>query len=683
MKPMRDYQINLWHQKYCTNGEQLEGEVQNKVLNLDIAKLQVEDATLLVKGILSPNQQNATFDLDNLTTDTISKFVYIPIDVTGTINTGGKVTGTFSQPEVKGNIVFADITFNQQNLLEQVTGNYRYQNQKLNFNTTNPESIEIAATVPYPIQPQINDTLTADVKLKTEAFNLLEVLTQNNLTWIGGEANADISATANLDLNRNTPLYNVKATGQVNLDEAQLATNIIKESIIATGKVNLNNQIIEVETLNGKLGNKDLSITGKVPLLYAVDNLENPLTINIPPGEIQLKELYKGEIAGNILLTGAAIKPVIGGEVSLKDGKFFLPNSEDEDSTPQVIKDKGNQKSDSSFPIFAQDFLVKLDKFTLEEEPLYDFAVSGNLNLNGTLNNISQLKGEGTLKLERAYVNWVSNSFSLTRSRDNVIVFTPEADITNPYLNIQLRSSVEEVNNKSSIFSGSSKILDAGANEIRDDITRVQRTQAIDIRLNIDGTVQEILPVIADDEIDNCNIRPDNLPPTGDYTYSATELEQLTNCINLTAFNSKSDQDETLQNRALLDSPAVSLSSTPERSEAEIMSLLGNQFLSFTEKVSTSNSEELLELGINQFVITPLARQYLYQLDDFVLDVGQNIGLDYLRIFPYIEAIYDLNSNLSLRSIYDPKLFSENSDNTSANNTKEVFEIRLEYRLKF
>ncbi|MDJ0680251.1 MAG: translocation/assembly module TamB domain-containing protein [Xenococcaceae cyanobacterium MO_167.B52] len=663
----------------------LEGEVQNNVLNLDIAKLQVEDATLLVKGILSPNQQNATFDLDNFTTDIISKFVTIPVDVTGKISTEGTVTGTLSQPKVQGNIVFADTTFNQQNLLEKITGNYIYQNQKLNFNTTNPESIEIAATVPYPIQPQINDQLTAEVKLNTEAFNLLGALTQNNLTWVGGEANADISATANIDLNRDAPLYNVRAIGEVNLDQAQLKTNIIQETISATGKVTLDNQLINVETLKGNLGSKDLSATGTVPLLYAVNNLENPLTINIPPGAIELKELYRGEIAGNIILTGAAIKPVIGGEVALKDGRFFLPKSKNGNTISKVIKDNSNQNSNTSFPIFAQDFLVKLDQFTLQEEPLYNFAVSGNLNLNGTLNNISQLKGEGTLKLVRAYVNWVSNSFSLTRSRDNVIVFTPEADITNPYLNIQLRSSVEEVNNKSSLFSTSSKILESGRNEIPDDITSVQKTRAIDIRLNIDGKVEEILPVIPDDKLDNCNIRPNNLPPTGNYTYSTTELEKLTNCINLTAFNSRSDrdQDETLQNPALLDSPAISLSSTPERSETEIMSLLGNQFLSFTEKVSHSNSAELLQLGINQFVINPLARQYLYRLNDFVLNQGQNLGLEYLRVFPYIEAIYSLNGNLFLRSIYDPKLFSPNSDNTAANNTKEVFEIRLEYRLKF
>ncbi len=657
---------------------QLEGEVQNNVLNFDMAKLQVEDTTITIAGTLSPNYQNATYNLDNLTTDTISKFLTIPIDVTGIVNTKGTVTGTLSQPKVTGSIVLTDTTYNKQNLIENITGDYIYQNQKLNFNTNSQESIQIAATVPYPIQPQVNDTITADIKLTTEAFSLLGTLTQDNLTWVGGEANADITTTAQLDLNREIPLYNVRATGEINLDQGQVKTTNLQESITASGTVTLDNQIIEIKTLDGTLANKDLSVTGRFPLLYAV-NLENPLTVNIPPGQIELKKLYKGGIAGNIVLRGTAIEPIIGGELALEDGTFFLPKKEDADTTTEAIKATSiiaASNTDTGYQVFAKNFLVKLDEFTIAQQPLYDFAVTGELNLNGTLNNISQLKGEGTLKLVRADVDWFSGNFTLVRSRENLIVFTPEADITNPYLNIQLKSSVNKLSNGTKAVSKSS-ILDSGANEIPDDITTTDITRRIEVQLNINGEVTKILPVIPESETNGCNVRPNNNGiPSENYTYAQGELDKLATCINFTTFASKSD-------RALLDSSAVTLSSNPELSQGEIINLLGNQFFSFAEQVSTSNSEELLQLGFNQFIITPLTKRFLYQVEDFVLGVGKSVRLDYLRVFPYIEAVYKINSNLSLRSIYDPKIVTTVSSNSEANNTQDVFELKLEYRLKF
>ncbi|MDJ0536275.1 MAG: translocation/assembly module TamB domain-containing protein [Xenococcaceae cyanobacterium MO_207.B15] len=652
---------------------QLEGYVKNKVLNLDIAKLQVEDAILSATGKLSPNQQDANFEVSNLTVDTISKFVTIPVDVTGTINTDGKLTGTLEQPKVAGNIVFADGTYNKQNLPDNIAGDYIYQNQKLNFNTTNPESIQITATVPYPIKPQVNDQLTADVKLTTEAFTLLGALTQNNLTWVGGEANAEIAAKAKINLNRDNPLYNVQATGEVNLNQAQVKTPNIKETITASGTLILHDQIIEVETLNGTLGNKDLSVTGKFPLLYTVNNLENPLTVNIPLGDIKLQGLYQGGIAGNIILTGTALEPVIGGKVALEDGKVSIIKNQVQKARKNFLEtsnqdNNSNQNSDSNYQVLAKNFLVRLDNCGIQQQPLYDFKVSGELNLEGTLNNITQLKGEGTLKLVRADVDWLSNNFTLVRRRENLIVFNPEANITNPYLDIQLGSEVEELNRIPQ--------LETGANEVPDDITNTNRTQTIDVRLSINGEVQDILPTITENTTNSCDIRPNNAVPLGNYTYSQTELDKLSNCVNFTAFEDRRD-------RQLLDSPAVSLSSNPERSEGQIINLLGNQFVSFAKQIEKSSPDELLELGFNQFIINPVERRFLYEQEDFVVGLGQNIGLDYLRVFPYIEAVYQLDNNFSLKGIYDPRLFTSQSDGTEANNTSEVFEIRLEYRLKF
>ncbi len=650
---------------------QLQGNLKDQILNLDIAKLQLEDATFSATGKFSPDQQDAKFELDNLTVDTLSKLITIPVDVTGTINTTGTFTGTIEQPELAGNIVFADGTFNKEQLSDNIVGDYSYQNQKLTFNITSPESIQIAATVPYPIQPQVNDQIIANVKLTTEAFTLLAPLTQNNLTWIGGEGNVEIVTTANIDLNRKIPLYNIQDRGEVNLDQAQIKIANINETLTATGKITLNEQVIDVESLNGTIGNKDLSVTGQLPLLYTVNNLENPLTINIPPGDIELQELYQGGIAGNIILTGTALEPVISGEVALEDGNVSIPENQEEQD-PEISEatnnNNSNSNSESSYQVLAKDFLVKLDEFQLDAKSIsdldllqlidiYGFKVRGELNLNGTLNNISQLKGEGTLELLGGVVGWLTSDFTVVRSRDNLIVFSPDTEIINPYLDIQLRTKVDEYRQL--------RQLDRGANEVIDDISDINRIQKIDVRVNINGTVQNILGTIA--QTGNCEISPDNVPITENDNYSNAELEKLDDCL-------KSD-------RNLLNASAITLSSTPSRSEGEIVNLLGYQSLSAFGRNDTG---ALLDLAFSQFVFKPMERRFLYEVEDFFVNVGQNIGIDYLRLVPFVEVVSQLgNSNFYVRGIYDSNVIKPQSVSTDANNARQVYELRLEYRLKF
>ena len=648
---------------------QLQGNFKNQVFNLDIAKLQLEDANFSANGKFSPKQQDALLELNNLSVDTISKLIPIPVDVTGTINTTARLQGTLDQPQVKGNIIFADGTFNQQKLSDNIAGDYSYQNQKLNFNITSPESIQIASTIPYPIQTQVNDLVTANVKLTTEAFTLLGPLTNNNLTWTGGEGNVEIAATANIDFNREQPLDNIEATGEVNLKRAQVKIADIAETLTTTGKIALSEQVVDVENLKSTIGNKDLSVMGQLPLLDAVNKIKNPLTIDIPPGNIELKELYQGGLAGKIILTGTAGKPVIGGQLALSNAQLSLfQNEKEEKLESSVIYNLIN--SLSSYQVLARDFSLKLDDFRLREESLsalnifplisvYGFAVNGELNLNGPLTNISQLKGDGTIELISGIVDWSTSTLSVVRSRDNLIVFTPNKDLINPYLDLEFKADVEPFNQV--------RQLQSEANEVPDDIFEAYRTGKIDIRMNIDGQLEDILGTIAHNTKDSCDFSPEHLPITGNYTYNPVALDKFKNCIR--------------SKRQLSNLSGITFSSQPYRSEGEIMSLLGYQSLSLFTAQNRNNS--LLDLAFNQFVYNPLASRFLYQAEDFFDQVGTNIGLNF-EIFPYVEVSSQLGgSNFYLRGIYDPNLYGIQSESTDANSTKSIFETRLEYRLKF
>ena len=629
------------------------GELEGTTVNLEQALLQVEDAILSASGTLSPTTQDASYQVENLTVDTISKFVNIPVDVAARIDSEGTIQGTLEQPRVVGDLTITESAFNGTALPTTIAGNYNYRNQQLEFNTTEPSSIQIAATVPYPIEPQ-NNTLTTNVQLEKEAFALLGAFTGGNLAWIEGEGNANLQATANLDLAREgNPLYNLDATGVVNLDEAQLSLNtpFFTAPVIATGKINLNNQLVDVETLNATFAEKDVSIAGTLPILSPVANLENPLTINIPQGEIEIEKLYEGDVAGNIIVTSAALTPTIGGEVSLSDGRVSIPqNNQEETYTLNVNTSNsgntgggGTPTQSSAIVTTLNDFVVNVEDFKVQQSPLYEFTARGELTLNGTVDTPDNIEADGTVYVTQGDVDWLSSNFTLVRNRENIIAFSPDEGVLNPYVDLQMKTEVSELNNFRQLNNDNNDSFNN--NEIPDPLSQVGRTETINIVLSIDGEVADLLPTLAQSD-NNCNIRRDNVPPTQNSTYSQAELDRLATCVNVAALESENA-------RQILDSQAVSLSSTPNRSQGEIVSLLGNQFLSFAEQLQNSNQEELINLGVTQFVIAPIQRRLFYRVEDFVVNAGREVGLDYLRVYPYFEGIYEINRDSSVRGTYD------------------------------
>jgi translocation and assembly module TamB len=642
------------------------GGLQGTDVNLEIAKLQVQKAVLSLSGKLSPQQEDVNFKVENLTVDNISNFVNVPVDIAGKINAEGNLTGSPSQPEIAGEVTFADGRYNGNILPAKIAGDFDYNGNKLAFNTTAPDSIQVEATVPYPIIPGTSDRVLVDANLKKEAFIFLNAFSQGYLDWIGGEGDAQLQADARLDLARPGILYDLDAKGIVNLKDAKVAvkTPFFTEPFQGTGKITLNNQIVNVENLDATFAEKDLSVAGRLPILSAVNNLENPLTVNIPEGDIDINKLYKGGVQGKAVVTGAALKPVIGGQVNLEDGTVSIPKTETPTAEEQVqkVKEKvssatsGKSKSStktptttirkannankppSTFITTLSNFKINLKDFKLEQNPVYEFQLDGGLVLNGTVDQPANIKPKGTLVLTQADVDLLSSNFNLARDRENTIVFTPQAGIFNPALDIGLKTEVSEVDDV--------RLAESGANEIPDPLSQSGNSDLITVFLTISGETAEIIPNLGQRDV-NCNIRPNDSPLLkSKQSYNRKELNRLSECLNTATLD---DGD----NNQIINSPAAELTSIPSRSQGEIISLFGNKFLAFAEQIQNSSQSELFDLGVNQFVIAPIQRNLLYKVDDTVVGIGKKVGLDYLRVLPNFEGIYEINRDSSVRSTYN------------------------------
>ncbi|MEM7594657.1 MAG: translocation/assembly module TamB domain-containing protein, partial [Cyanobacteria bacterium P01_A01_bin.83] len=658
------------------------GQLEGTTVNLSKASVQVQEALLSLRGQISPEQLDTTFAVANLTVDNIANFVEIPVDIAGEINTLGTITGSPQNPQLEGKVAFSNGAFQGNVLPSKLAGNYSYDGSELEFNTTAPDPIQVKANVPYPIIPGKSDRLRASAKIEEEAFVFLAALSQNYLNWVGGQGNAELDATARLDLERQGIIYDLDAQGVVNLNQAEvvLKTPFFSELFIGTGKITLDNQIVNVETLNGTFADKNLSMTGKLPILTAVNNLDNPLTINLPPGEIKIDQLYDGEVAGKVNVTGASLAPVIGGEVTLGEGNVSIPEIQtpSTEEAVELVKTEVNKASgikantskanaqiqqssaESSFVTALDDFKVNLQDVKLQQAFLYDFKVEGDLLLNGTIDNPSNIIPQGTILLTKANVDLFSNSFNITRNRENTIVFSPDAGIFNPRLDIVLRTQVEDISEQD---FRDFRLAETNSNELDDPISESSSSRTIRINLVIDGETREILPNLGgtSNTNSNCNLRRNTEPLVeAGRDYAQAELNRFSGCFNDSAYDGADD-------RNLINSPAVELTSTPNLSQGEIINLLSGQFIALAQDLSNRSQSELFDLGVNRFILTPLQNRAFSVLNDATVRLGKNIGLDYLSVFPNLEGVVEIDQESSVQSTFNYVLG----------------EVRVEYRRNF
>ncbi len=103
-----------------------------------------------------------------------------------------------------------------------------------------------------------------------------------------------------------------------------------------------------------------------------------------------------------------------------------------------------------------------------------------------------------------------------------------------------------------------------------------------------------------------------------------TELQKAANCLQALAFARGEDE-------GLLNTPLVKLTSTPPRSQGEIVRLLGEQLLSVFNGLQGKNTEQLIQFGVVQLAIPLLAQGVVYDVENAVSNA---IGATDFNILP-------------------------------------------------
>jgi len=660
------------------------GNLTNDVLTLEPFRITSNSSQISLEGQLGETQQDAVLLVSDVPLELLQDFVSFPLDLSGDLQVNADIGGVLTNPTIVGAIEVGDPVLEGEPL-ELAEVNFEYQEARLALDGAavldEPERLTIRGMIPYAlpfmsVQPD-SERIAVDIDLKNEGLAFLNLVSQGQATWEGGEGDIDLQITGTLT----QPQF----LGTATFRDAVIASPLLSSPVTdITGTTTFNLDTFNVDNLNAQIRDGNINIQGELPIFQSFRlpaDSDTPLTIALSQVPISFERFLSAEVDGEVVVRRAALAPDISGQVSVSDGRIVtnrIPSqeSEDEDSatdgddiegdgidrdgvlvdeemsgTVPVREDEadaaiGNESQE--LPSFLNqvqfsDFTIVLaDELDIVGTPLFNISAGGDLVINGVA---TDLRPSGVIQLSDGWINLFATQFRLDRDSPNTATFTPEQGL-DPELDVQMVATVREVERTpippSSPFS-SAEVADQSA------IPTFGGLQTVEIFATVQGPATALTASLSRESGATAPTRDDVLELTSDPSRSEQQIVAL---IGGQAFAS-------LENDGAI---------------ATVATFVGSGFLS---NVGNNIADAL---GLSTFSIFPTAgdpggesRLPLAIGVEAGFDITRDLSFSVLEILdgnldPQFGLEYDINNNFRVRA-------SSNLDD----DTRAI----LEYRSRF
>ena len=644
----------------------------------------------LVYGRETELTSNLQATAQNLEVGVLRDVLQVPLDIEGFANATATLSGTLANPQLRGQANLATLTIND-TPIESADAQFLYQNARLNLQSAlianAPENpLTLSAQIPYAfnfmdVQPETND-INVNIDVRDEGLALLNIF-NDQVAWESG--------TGEVSLRVGGTLFSPEIDGFANLENAVLSAQILPDLLTeVNGQATFAGDRIIIENLEGRFSDGKLTAAGTFPLLNpiasgaeisALSSPENnpdtpepenaevdfpedfnplfpqplaadrPLTLNFEDIDLNLEGLYAGGVYGQVVIGGSALLrgPQIGGEVILSNGQILLPDGSGASNTEVATA----ASTGEIVPISIASPGGIVPDFRNLRLTLGDSIriVQGNL-LNfvadGTLalnGSPQDLEPDGTIRLRSGRINLYTTVFRL-RGRNNTATFTPDTGLQNPFLDVSLRASVPEVNNTTAVAANTPFASAEIADTSGSGFETAGSLRTIRVRADVVGPANTIF---------------ENLELSSSPTRSQDELITLIGGGFIAA----------------LESTVGSLSGGGDSFQG-LINLVGGAVLNNVQDV-IGNALSVSELRL--FPVTSANRPNGEQEDNTGLDIGAEVGFDItdsttlsvLKVLtdssnPEFGANYRLTDALTVRG---------------TTNFEDINQILLEYELRF
>ncbi|MGD1860271.1 MAG: translocation/assembly module TamB domain-containing protein [Leptolyngbyaceae cyanobacterium] len=610
-----------------------QGTYENGLVTLSPLRLSAEKAgepafvSLTGDFSIAPEDtanRQMVLEIANLPINEIEDFANLPFDIEGRLNSTSTLGGRLGDPRLEGELEVIDGTLNG-TAIADAEATFSYVNARAALDTSlsligSDDPLTVSARVPYRFQfvdvDPVDQTYSLRANVRNEGLALLNIFTQQ-VAWESGEGRVILDVEG--DLQASNPLPR-QFQGLVELDNATISARALPVPMTnVTGRIRLVpvdptaliDQLIVVERLTGQFSEGQLSARGAFPLSQPLelsqpsdtsaappeedsgeslpdddDTAASPVPPNSAPYEplsvdleniaLDLQGLYKGEVDGEVQLLGSLLSgPALTGEIDLANGTITLPEGGGNTSTAAAVREPGrNQRQRLFGPLTFDDLRLAINRnINVVQGNILNVNARGGLRLDGTLRT---LQPNGVIRLPAGRVGLFAVTLRLAGDRDRA-EFRGDFD---PLLDVTLQTAIPDIPAETAGIGLTTSPFPQ--NEISD------------------NTIENIGLTQQGNQLVRIQAR---------YTGRASEL------VNLTT-----------------DSRNLELSSSPSRSDTEIITLLSGNVIGALDALGSDNALT----GIGTFVGSAL----LNSVRDFL---GDTVPISEFRIFQVSEGSGGVN----------------------------------------
>ena len=436
--------------KYRVNQVVASGNFENGILTLLPVRLASDQSLLTFSGQLGGDNQSGQLRAQNIPVEALRDLFKLPVTIqSGVLNANATLSGRVGNPQVLGELTLENATINNQ-AAPKIRSLFGYSNARLDFDGKvvgdEANAVQLNGSIPYafPFMTVVpsSDTLSLDARVRNNGLALISLFT-NQVGWAGGEGEVNLQVRGTLDPESRSPLQ-LNASGNAKFTNASFSAQALPENITnVNGEVLFKNDRIIVQSVQGEFSKGQVIAQGVLPLLSSLSQNDPDAATPLTISLNQIAIDLKDRYKGSV-----------NGTVLLAGSAFTpLVGGDIRLSNGQIIipnQDQGVPVATASAPTTPglinpyrfDNLQIHLNK---NVQILYKPIMSFVGDGDLTVNNtLDDLSLNGTIYLRSGQVNLFATQFNLLRDYNNRAEFSPTRGL-DPYLDVRLFTSVPEV----------------------------------------------------------------------------------------------------------------------------------------------------------------------------------------------------------------------------------------------
>lgn len=414
----------IWGPYNTPNQLIAQGEFANGALTFLPLRFQAGDTRLNFAGSVGwGDDATGQFQATNISVDWLRRFFKLPLNIDGNLNATAAITGNLDNPRARGSISLSDAQLNR-NPIQSAAAQFEYNNARLGLlgnmqlqdDNQDAQLISLRGELPYrfpqaTVEPE-RDDIDLQIALKDDGIGLMNLL-NDQFFWEDGMGTITLDVGGTLRQTDKGFDFRPTIDGTALVESATFSAQVLPAPLTnVTGDIRFDGDRITVNTFDGRFSDGDFQAMGIIPLLTPFtpqelaaltagtatnvgeaatpgterppspsDSLgigsstgsslsssspllpsQQPLTLSLNALAMNLKGVYNGGVDGRINIGGTALAPELSGGLVLSDGRVSLPDPNPAALNSTVDDDENNVWSGLISPPELVDLSVTLGK---------------------------------------------------------------------------------------------------------------------------------------------------------------------------------------------------------------------------------------------------------------------------------------------------------------------------------